>query len=262
MNSIKTLSILIIVTVMNYGCSSDSSTPSPNGIYSGTIIGGEPTFNGIEEKGIIYNDRLMVLSRKDSGLSQFFDGSLTAENMLLAGSGARYNDTALINNVDFDGSFIGSQSAVIDFVATGTNSNGLPPGTINLTASPALLAKGSATSRLQGSWSGGFGSGFFGQMNLSLDASGTIISGDDQRGDNSQGGELDCVFTGTITPADAAVNAYNASITSDGGTGPFNCTVPAGNYTGLAWTEGGADDTLVLMVTDGSRGRAVILTKN
>jgi len=54
MNLIKTLSVLIMVTVMSYGCSSDSSIPSPNGIYSGTITGGEPTFNGIEEKGIIY----------------------------------------------------------------------------------------------------------------------------------------------------------------------------------------------------------------
>jgi len=39
----------------------------------------------------------------------------------------------------------------------------------------------------------------------------------------------------TITPADTTVNAYNANITSDGDT-LAGCTMPAGDYTALAWT--------------------------
>ncbi|MFK5948229.1 MAG: hypothetical protein QM500_05625 [Methylococcales bacterium] len=257
MKLLKNLSILTLTAAISYGCSSSDSgttaTPSPNNIYSGTITGGATALNGIEEKGIFYNNRLLVLSRKADGIDQLFDINLTTTNLSLTGTGTVYDGSSIfLTNLDYDGSFVDNISTTLNFTDAGTIS--YPPGTLNLITSTTLMTKGSATSKLIGSWSGGFGGGFFGQMNLTIDATGTITAGGDQA-------PLDCVFTGTITPADTNINVYNAAITSDGGTA-LNCTMPAGAYTGLAWTEGDTDGTLVLMFADGLKGRAVILTRN
>lgn len=259
MNLLKNLLVITLASAIGNGCSSSSGgggTPSPDGIYSGNITGGEPSFNGIEEKGIIYNGRYMLLSRQASGITQLFDGNLTVTDTSLSGTGSRYDNFNLRNTIGYDGSFVDQTSASISFTATGNNSNNYPPGSINLTASSALLSKGSATSKLAGSWTGTVGTVSNIQMDLSIDANGTITSGGDQS-------PQDCLFSGTITPADAAVNVYNVSLTSDGGGGNlFVCTLPADTYSGLAWTEGDTDGTLVLMVANSTSGRAVILTKN
>ena len=258
MKLINTLSVLALATTITYGCGGGGgggTTASPNGIYSGNITGGEPSFNGIEEKGIIYNGRYMLLSRQASGITQLFDGNLTVTGTSLSGTGSRYDNLDIRNTIGYEGSFIDQTSASISFTATGNNSNNYPPGSINLTASSALLSKGSATSKLAGSWTGTVGTVSNIQMDLSIDSNGTITSGGDQA-------PQDCLFSGTITPADAAVNVYNVSLTSDGGGGNFLvCTLPADTYSGLAWTEGDTDGTLVLMVANSTGGRAVILTK-
>jgi len=111
-----------------------------------------------------------------------------------------------------------------------------------------------STAHLEGTWSGGFGAGLFGQMDLNIDTSGNITSGGDQA-------PIDCILAGTFIPADTAVNVYNALITSDGGT-PINCTMSAGGYSGLAWTEGNGNNTMVLIVSNDTDARAVILTRN
>ena len=260
-SSTKAISlVLTIASVFGLtGCGSSGggggTAASPNGIYTGTITGGETLPNIIGEKGIIYNGKLLVLSKESDAIQQFFEANLSATNTSLTGNGFRYDNISLLNNVSYNGTFVENQSATISFTDSGNGS--LPPGTINLTASTTLLSKGSATSRLNGIWTGGVGPSLVGQMSLELDANGNITPGNssaDTAGSN-------CTFTGSIVPADTTINVYDATITSNGGTG---CTMPTGSYTGLAWTEGDFDGTLILMVSNSTLkgSRAVILTKN
>jgi len=139
---------------------------------------------------------------------------------------------------------------------SGNSSANLPDGTFNLTASTALLSKGSASSRLEGTWSGNFGLDFARGMSLVMDASGNITLG------SADNAPADCAFSGSITPADTSINIYNVNLISDGGSGVSTCGLLAGSFSGLAWTEGDTDGTLIVMVADGVQGRAVILTKN
>jgi len=264
MKLIKKIPVLILTASLTYGCSDGGgggTAASPNGIYTGTITGGQSLSNSDTlERGIIYNGRSMTLSERQStsptGINQFFDTTLTIDNTSLTGNGFRYNNAILLNNIAYIGTFIEGQSASIDFTKSGSSPSNLPDGTFNLTASSALLSKGSASSRLEGTWSGNFGLDFSRSMSLVMDASGNITLGS---GDNTP---ADCAFSGSITPADTAINIYNVNLISDGGSGPFACRLSAGGYTGLAWTEGDTDGTLVFMVADGVQGRAVILTKN
>ena len=89
-------------------------------------------------------------------------------------------------------------------------------------------------------------------MDLVINTNGEITSGGDT--------PFVCTFVGSLTSADTSINIYQVNITSTSGGSP--CTMPVGDYTGLAWTEGDSDGTLVLMVANGTDGRAVILTKN
>ncbi len=239
------------------GCSSDSgsSVTSPNGIYTGNITGGDVSSNGIEEKAIVYGFRMMVLSNKADGVSQIFDNNLSESTVSLTGTGMRYGASGVdLNEVGYDGSFSSGQSIVVNFTELTTGAITLPSGTMNLVASTSLYSKGSDLSRLAGTWTGTFVVGS--QMVLNIDASGVIggSSGD-------QGGGADCGFTGAFNVLEASVNVYAVNLISDGGSA-FGCFVSAGTYTGLAWTEGDTNGTLVLMAADGNRGRAVVLTKN
>lgn len=243
----------------SYGCGSSGggSAPTPNGIYTGTITGGNSSFNGIGAKGIIYEGRFLLFSSIADGPVQVFDGDLTTSDYSLSGSGQRYIEAVFnnTNSIGYDGSFVDGQSATIDFIETGTSSPTLSPGTFNLTKSGPSFYQGSDANKLDGTWTGSYAGTFPNDslMDLTIDASGTINSGGDQA-------PHDCVLTGTILPADISVNAYDANITSDGGTS--NCNLPAGDYTGLAWTEGDTNGTLVLMFTNGTNSRAVVLTRN
>ncbi len=256
MKLIKNLTVITLATTIISGCggsgggSGSSTTASPNGIYSGNITGGETLANGIEEKGIIYNNRFMLFSTQTVGNSQIFNADLTVTDLALSGTGERYSSDSMLNNISYNGTFVASQSASINFSRTDSGVNTLTDGTMNLTSSTSLYAKGSANSRLLGSWTGTFDT-FGSQMDLNFDATGVITSGSDQA-------PLDCAFTGSISAADTSVNVYNVTINSSG----TLCTITAGTYTGLAWTEGDTDGTLVLIVSDGSKARAVILTKN
>ena len=267
-NSIKIVSLALIVasTLNATGCSSGGgggTASTPNGIYTGDITGGNPSFNSdIQggEKAIIYNGRFMLLSEQSSGIGQIFDANFSITGTSLSGNGFRYDNISLLNNATYDGDFIENQSASINFTKSGVSSANLPDGTINLTVSSTLLSKGSATSKLEGTWAGDFGADFFGKMTLVFDVNGNISLGSIDEG--NPGSTLDCSFTGSVLPADTSINVYNVNLTSDGGSGPFNCTLPAGNYPGLAWTEGDTDGTLIFMVSNGTNSRAVILTKN
>ena len=243
------------------GCGSSSSgvtttSVSSNGIYSGNITGGSTSFNGVEEKGIIFNGRLLVLSNNANGVSQIFDGTLTEPAISLAGTGASYSPTVKRGDIAYDGSFSTGLSATINFTEITTGTPTVPVGTIALTSDTAAYDKGADTTRLAGTWTGIFASGFALSMSLAIDATGNILGGSSSADLFTDG----CLFTGSLSVIDAAVNVYRVNLISDGGSG--QCTLPTGAYSGLSWTEGATNGTLVLMAADGSKGRAVVLTKN
>jgi len=255
MNSIKILSISVLTAALTYGCNDGGgggTAASPNGVYSGSITGGlgsPPNGPNGNEKGIIYNNRLMVFSTI-LDIQQSFDAAITVTNNSFSGTVSNY-DNANPNpqyTADLSGSFIADTSA------TATFSNFSPAsfndGTINLTADTTLYNKGSATATVAGSWQGTHGN-LGDATSLSIDTNGAITSGSDQ---------AVCNFTGTVIPADTSINAYNVTIISTGGTGCIS--LPAATYTGLAWTEGANDGTLNLTVADGINSRSVVLTKN
>ncbi len=253
---IKSLvSALVVVSgFMLTGCSSDggSSVTSPNGIYTGNITGGNSTFNGLEEKAIIYNNRMMVLSNNLDGVSQLFDANLTDQTVSLAGTGKRYSGAGSgINTITYEGSYVAGTSASVDFVESVSNLT----GTMVFNTTPSVYAKGSDLSRLSGTWSGIFVAGSNATMTLNIGSDGVIAVNSGDSGDGA-----DCGFTGDFGLIEASVNVYAVNLISDGGGG--GCFVSAGTYTGLAWTEGDTNGTLVLMAADGNRGRAVVLTKN
>ncbi len=252
---------VVVLGLVLTGCGSSgggSSVTSPNGIYSGSITGGNLTFNGLEEKAVIYNNRIMVLSNNSNGVSQIFDMEVVDASVSLAGTGANYSPfPSKLNDLIIDGTFVSGSSASIEFVEQTTGTVTLTPGTINLTASPAIYSKGSDLVRLSGTWSGIYDSGFGKVMTLTINANGMIdvASSIDSNGSS-------CGFTGTFSLLDSAVNVYSLNLISDGGDQVIVCDLGAGTFSGLAWTEGAADETLVLLTSDGNKARAVVLTKN
>ncbi|NOX43618.1 MAG: hypothetical protein GXP19_07790 [Gammaproteobacteria bacterium] len=247
MNLIKTLSVLTLAAAMSYGCSNDSSTPSPNGIYSGTITGGLGAPSNGGEKGIIYNGRMMVFSTAID-IQSFFDSQLTVVDTGFTATLSIYdNSFPVASTADLAGTFVHNTSVTATFINTTDIS--ITDGTINLTANTSLYNKNSSAATVTGSWQGTHGN-VRNATSLTIDGLG-VIAGNDVQG---------CNFTGTISPADTSINVYNVSITSTGGVG---CTsLPAATYTGLAWTEGANDTILNLTIADGTNARAVILTKN
>ena len=259
MEKLFKIKILVLTTVVVSaltltGCSSssDSAPATVSGIYLGTITGGDASRNGAEEKAIIYNNRMMVLSNNVDGVSQLFDANLTDQAVSLAGAGNRYDATGPeINIITYTGSYVAGQSASVDFVESLSNLT----GSMAFNVVPDVFEKGSSLARLAGTWSGIFVKGSNATMTLSIGADGVIAAGSGDSGDGT-----DCGFTGSFSIPDATVNVYAISLISDGG--GVGCFVPANTYSGLAWTEGSADGTLVLMATNGVSGRAVVLTKN
>lgn len=253
---------VVVSGFMLTGCSSDggSSVTSPNGIYTGNIIGGDASSNGVEEKAVIYNNRMMILSNKVDGVSQFFNGNITENGTSFTGTGERYSPAGLLANIiSYSASFVAGQTVTVDFTEVTTGSATLLPGSVDLTSNVALYTKGSDLTRLAGTWSGIFVAGSNASMVLNIDSTGGISAGSGDQGDGA-----DCIFSGAFNVVDASVNIYSLSLMSLGGSGNGGtvCHVSPGTYSGLAWTEGDTNGTLVLMAADGSRGRAVVLTKN
>lgn len=256
-NQLLTSAVVVIAGLALSGCSSSSgggtTVTSPNGIYTGIITGGDVSSNGTEEKAIIYNNRMMVLSNNTDGVSQLFDATLTDQTVSLAGTGNRYSAIGSeINIITYTGSYVAGQTAAVDFVESVSNLT----GSMAFNFVPAVYAKGSDLTRLAGTWSGIFVAGSNAIMTLMIGADGVIAVGSGDSGDG------DCNFTGAFSILDATKNVYSLSLVSDGGGSGSGCFVSAGTYSGLAWTEGDTNGTLALMAADGNRGRAAVLTKN
>lgn len=216
LRAITTASLLLAgLTMAGCGGSSGGGTTatSPNGIYSGTITGGNSSFNGIEEKGVIYNNRMMVLSNNANGVSQLFDADLSEPSVSLTGTGVRYSSTGLnLNTVAYSGVYVAEQSANVDFTEVTTGAPTLSDGTIVLTADTSTYSKSADISKVAGNtWTGFFDSGFGLSMSIVVDATGNIVAGSL---DDVAGG---CVFTGSLSVIDPAINLYTVNLISDGG---------------------------------------------
>ncbi|MFK5950265.1 MAG: hypothetical protein QM500_16005 [Methylococcales bacterium] len=254
------VSSFILSVLVLFGCSSsggDGGSNTPNGIYSGSVTGGDPLLNGLEEKAIIYDGRLMVLSNNVDGVSQFFDVNLAEPSRSLTGTGVRFHGSgSKLNDVAFSGAYVVDQSATVEFTQTGSAIFTLPTGTINLTDEAAIYIKGADISKLSGTtWTGIHDKDFNVSMSLMIDASGNISAGS-----GDLGGVFDCGFTGSFSVINPAINVYSLNLISDGGSN--TCFMPAGAYTGLSWLEGDEDGVLVMMASNGNSSRAVVLTRN
>jgi len=257
-----TAAVMVAAGLALSGCSSSSdgetSVTSPNGVYSGIITGGDVSSNGTEEKAIIYNNRMMVLSNNSNGVSQIFDFSLTDPATSLAGTGVRYSPfPSKLNDLMLGGTYQDGISATANFTEQTTGAVTLSPGTISLTENTGLFDRGADLTRLSGTWSGIYDAGFGKVMTLVIDSSGVI---DGTNSIDSNGSS--CGFSGAFSIVDATLNIYSINLISDGGNMVIVCDLGAGTFSGLTWTEGDTNGTLVLMASDGNKARAVVLTKN
>ncbi len=255
MNLIKNLTVITLATAIVYGCGGGgggSAPATPDGIYSGSITGGQGAFgfNG-GEKAVIYNNRMMLLSLPGN-IQQIFDLPLTIDGTSLSGTMLIYdNSSAAKSSATASGSFVANQSATISF--TNNSNPSIEDGTVNLTANTASFNQGSSLDLLSDgnpSWQGVHG-GFGNSTAISFATNGDITGSDT---------EESCAFTGTTTIPDASKNLYLISIIT---TDAVNCiSLPPATYTGFVWFDEGDNNTLNLIVADGNRSRAIILTRN
>jgi len=253
MNLIKNLTVITLAAAMGYGCSSGgggggSTATTPDGIYTGTITGGQEVdgFNG-GEKAAIHNGRMLLLSLPGN-IQQIFDLTFTINNTDISGTMNIYGNPSLTGTTTASGSFVANQSATISFAQITTTN--IADGTINLDADTVGYNQGADLNLLNATWSGVHG-GFGNSTTLSFTANGDI-SGIDVNDS--------CAFTGTTTIPDASKNIYLVSIIT---TDAVNCiSLPPATYTGFLWFDEGDNNTLNLIVTDGNRSRAIILTRN
>ncbi len=255
MNLLKNLLVITLASAVGNGCGGGGgggTTASPNGIYTGNITGGRGApFNG-DEKGVIYNNRMMVFSSAN-GIRQMFESQITQADTALSGTIIYYpaNSAPTTSSLTLTGSFVADTSATINFTdATGSQP---PDGTINLTSNPTLFNRGSSPATIEATWQGlhgGVGNG----STIQVSATGAITGNSD----------LGCTYTGTILPADTSVNIYNVNLItgSDCDVGSLEFLAVNTTYTGFAWTEGDNDETLNFTVSDGTNSRSIVLTKN
>jgi len=260
-NQLLTSAVIVAAGLALSGCGSSgggTTVTSPNGIYTGAITGGDASSNGTEEKAIIYNNRMMVLSNNSNGVSQIFDFSLTDPAASLVGTGVRYSPfPSKLNDLSLDGTYQDGVSATANFTEQTTGTVTLSPGTFNLTENTALFDRGADLTRLSGTWTGIYDAGFGKVMTLVIDSSGVI---DGANSIDSSGSS--CGFSGAFSIVDATLNIYSINLVSDGGNMVIVCDLGAGTFSGLAWTEGNTNGALVLIAADGNKARAVVLTKN
>jgi len=254
MKLLNTLSILALATTLNVGCGSDGggSAGSPNGIYTGSITGGRGApFNG-DEKGVIYNNKMMVFSSAN-GIRQMFESQVTQSGSTLSGTIIYHpaDSAPSTSSLTLSGSFVADTSATINFTdATGSQP---PDGTINLISNPTSFNKGSSSATILATWQGlhgGVGNG----STIMVSATGAITGSSD----------LGCTYTGTILPADTNINIYDVNLITGSDCDDSIVEFLAINttYTGFAWTEGVNDEILNFAVSDGTNSRFMVLTKN
>ena len=250
---IKTLVSAVVVAtgVALSGCGSSGggggSAASSNGLYSGTTTGGLGNPPGGGEKGIIYNNRMMVFATVFD-IQQLYNSSLTATDSSFAGTMEVYGNSTspLLGTADLVGSFVAGVSASFSF--SNSTDISVNDGTIELIADTALFNRGSSQATVTGSWQGTHG-GLGNSSSIAISAAGDV-AGSDVDG---------CNFTGNVLSAGQSVNVYNVTLVSTGGAGCVD--LPVSTYTGFAWTEGTGDTTLNLTVSDGTFSRSVVLTK-
>lgn len=252
----NTLLALAMSSLAITGCSSssDSATPTPDGLYTGSITGGYGDFpdgpSG-DEKAVIIDNRVMVFSSVvNSPLDpqQMFDASIIIDGSTFAGDAKIYdNNLATTGSVTFNATYITNESVTIQF--TDPVSSTIPEGTINLTYSTDLNAKGSNLSFVNATWNalhGGLGN----STTMTINNNGSLSGSDDS-----------CAFTGSTSPISTDKNLYNFSITTASTcSSTFASLDPNTTYSGYAWTE--IDNSMLnLVLTDGVKSRFASFTK-
>ena len=233
------------------GCSSSSgggsTTTSPDGIYNGTITGGDTALNG-GEKAIVYNNRLMMISLPGE-IQQLFNIPLTLDvNNISSTTAQVYASSATLPNavLSVTGSFIEETSISANFEATSGNTSTYTNGSINLSFNRSTYERDSSMSLISGNWSGPFG--FAGDTRLTFDTNGNITGDDD----------ASCTFSGTFSIPDTSINVYDISLNTTGGCS----TMPDDTYTGYAWIEdNNGTDSLIFIISAINGSRGVIMTK-
>lgn len=231
--------------LISCGSSDDgSSAISPNGIYSGSITGGIAAFNG-DERAIVYNNRLMIMSMPGT-IQQQFDGMMVVNEKTLSVSDFPVYQASVKTvaaTLTLNGSFVSNSSLTGAFSDTATTP-AFPDGNINLSADSSIFSEGSELSRVAFDWTGPYVA--IGDMRISIASNGDLTGEDDEG----------CVYAGSISVPDASLNVYDISMVSTA-----SCTtLPDSTYTGYAWTEDG-NSKLFIMVANGINARAVIMTK-
>jgi hypothetical protein len=254
MNAVKTVSTLVLASALVYGCGGGGgggSTPSPNGIYSGSLTGGDTLLNG-GEKAIVYDGRLMIISMPGQ-IQQLFNIPMTVSGTNFTSNTAEvYAGTGISPNTELSvtGSFVQEASLSATYLAnTVLNSSGNPTvytnGGINLTFDAPTYEKGASNAMVSGNWAGD--RAYLLETRLTFNTDGTI-TGDDDQG---------CSYSGSYSIPDSSVNVYRVSLENLGGC----TTTKLDTFSGFAWLEGASNNTLVLMVSSDVGAVGIILTK-
>lgn len=246
--------LLLSLTVAISACDDDKknkqlTSKSSNGIYSGSISGGNAGFNG-NERAIVFNNKLIVLSTVNS-ITQVFDTDITlndTKNNRLAGTAEYFNiSTSTPALMTFSGRFDSGKTLNGTFTDS-SNAPAISPATISLTLNKSLYEKKANKSITKGIWSGTYGSSA-NTMTITVDSDGIFTGSDTET----------CQYTGTIKPASSQYNVYNVTLNNNVNIGCVS--LADNNYTGLAWIEGNNNNSLVFSVSNGNNNRTIIFNK-
>jgi len=252
------LSVLVAAALGLSACGGgggSSSAGSPNGIYTGSITGGQVNFNG-GEKAVIYNGKMLLFSMP-GGMQQIFDMPFTQNGKNINGKiSISNNSIPFFGTTTATGSFVAGQSVDLSFTDilkknTSIVLSGTTPGTINLVTKTAGYNQGSNLNLLDNAtWTGVHG-GFNESTTITFTSTGDISGATTNEG---------CAFTGTTSIPDSTKNLYIISVVTSDET---NCvSLPPSTYNGFAWFDEGDNNTLNFVVSDGSYARAIVLTRN
>jgi hypothetical protein len=232
MQSLRT-SVFLLLCLFLGACGGGGSSSTPvgvvttadaTGVWQGTITeNGVGTFDVV---GLIYEDDLRFIS-VDSGV--VYEGTIS-----ITGT----NFTATTTNIDIVNGGVISTSTLAGTVITASSITGTytssdgSSGSFSLTYDP-ITTRGASLATIEGNWS--VTDGTF-TITLSIDANGLLTGSDTDF----------CVYNGTVSVLDPAVNIYGISLTAS------SCGAFDGAYEGYGVVGDTlvADDTLTFVVTN------------
>lgn len=193
---------------------------SERGIWSGTFIEDGVGFDGA---GLIYGDELLFVT--SSGL--LLRGAYTRQGDQLTSQIAIFEATGeLSRQANATATVVDGESISGDFTSAGLT------GTIALTYEQAQYERGANLSTLAGIWSVSDDSGY--ALTLTINNDGSVNGSD----------TMECMYLGTATIPDAAVNVYALALDIS------SCGSRNGSYTGygVLGDDQTENDTFIAMI--------------